>query len=101
MLLAIGMFHFSVPTVVHDELKRRSSWIHATSQRIGARIATQFVGVGAETLSISGVAHAELSDGRASLDELRSMAAAATPGPSLMARGRSTARSWFKGSTRA
>lgn len=74
MLLAIGMFPFSIPTIVHDELKRRSSWIHATSQRVGARDATQFVGVGAETLSISGVAHAELSDGRASLDELRDMA---------------------------
>ena len=74
MLLAIGMFPFSIPTIVHDELKRRSSWIHATSQRVGARDATQFVGVGAETLSIGGVAHAELSDGRASLDELRDMA---------------------------
>lgn len=74
MLLAIGMFPFAIPTIVHDELKRRSSWIHATSQRVGARDATQFVGVGAETLSISGTAHAELSDGRASLDTLRDMA---------------------------
>lgn len=74
MLLAIGMFAFSIPTIVHDELQRRSSWIHATSPRIGARDATQFVGVGPETISLRGVAHAELSDGRASLDELRDMA---------------------------
>jgi phage protein U len=74
LLLAIGMFPFAIPTIVHDELQRRSSWIHATSPRIGVRDATQFVGVGVETISIRGVAHAELSDGRASLDELRSMA---------------------------
>jgi phage protein U len=74
MLLAIGLFPFSIPTIVHDDLQRRASWTHATSQRIGARDATQFVGVGPETLSIRGVAHAELSDGRASLDELRRMA---------------------------
>ena len=74
MLLAIGMFPFAIPTIVHDELQRRSSWIHSTSQRVGARDATQFVGVGAETISLHGVAHAELSDGRASLDELRAMA---------------------------
>ncbi|HET9511811.1 MAG TPA: phage tail protein [Sphingomonas sp.] len=74
MLLAIGLFPFSIPTIVHDELQRRASWTHATSARIGARDATQFVGIGPETLSIRGTAHAELSDGRASLDELRSMA---------------------------
>jgi phage protein U len=74
MLLAIGLFPFSIPTMVHDDLQRRASWKHATSQRIGARDATQFVGVGTETLSIRGTAYAELSDGRASLDELRAMA---------------------------
>jgi len=74
MLLAIGLFGFSIPTMVHDDLQRRSSWTHATSQRIGARDATQFVGVGPETISIRGTAYRELSDGRASLDELRAMA---------------------------
>jgi phage protein U len=74
MLLAIGLFPFAIATIVHDDLQRRASWIHATSQRVGARDATQFVGVGAETLSIRGTAYAELSDGRASLDELRQMA---------------------------
>jgi len=74
MLLAIGLFPFSIPTMVHDDLQRRASWTHATSQRIGARDATQFVGVGPETISIRGTAYRELSNGRASLDELRTMA---------------------------
>ena len=74
MLLAIGLFPFAIATIVHDDLQRRASWTHAISPRIGARDATQFVGVGPETLSIRGTAYAELSDGRASLDELRAMA---------------------------
>lgn len=74
MLLAIGLFPFAIATIVHDDLQRRASWTHATSSRIGARDATQFAGVGPETLSIRGTAYAELSDGRASLDELRAMA---------------------------
>jgi len=74
MLLAIGLFTFSIPTMVHEDLQRRASWTHAKSQRIGARDATQFVGVGPETISIRGTAYRELSNGRASLDELRAMA---------------------------
>ncbi len=74
MLLALGLFAFGIPTLAHDELQRRSAWKHATSGRIGARDATQYVGPGEETIAIGGTAYAELSNGRASLDELRAMA---------------------------
>ncbi len=74
MMLALGMFPFSISTLAFDELQRRASWSHANSPRIGARDATQYVGPGAETISVSGTAFAELSDGVASIDELRSMA---------------------------
>lgn len=74
MLLALGLFAFGIPTLAHDELQRRAAWRHATSTRIGARDATQFIGVGEETIAITGTAYAELSDGRASLDQLRAMA---------------------------
>jgi phage protein U len=74
MLLAIGLFAFEIPTLAHDELQRRASWDHAKAQRIGARPATQYVGPGEETLSLSGTAWAELQNGRASLDQLREMA---------------------------
>lgn len=74
MLLALGLFAFSIPTLAHDELQRRAAWRHATSARIGARDATQYVGPGEETIAINGTAYAELSDGQASLDQLRAMA---------------------------
>lgn len=74
MLMSLGMFPFSLPTLAHEDLSRRTAWRHATSQRIGQRDATQFVGPGEETISIGGTAYAELTDGRACLDQLRAMA---------------------------
>ena len=75
MLMSLGLFPFSLPTLAHDDLSRRTAWRHATSPRVGARDATQYVGPGEETVSIGGTAHAELTDGRACLDQLRDMAA--------------------------
>lgn len=75
MLMSLGLFPFSLPTLAHDDLSRRTAWRHAAASRIGARDATQYVGPGEETVSIGGTAHAELTDGRAGLDQLREMAA--------------------------
>lgn len=88
MLLSIGMFVFAIPTLAHDELQRRGSWRHATSPRIGARDATQYVGPGEETIAISGSAFAELSAGIASIDELRTMAASGDAWPLVDGTGR-------------
>lgn len=74
-MMALGTFVFSLPTLAYDELQRRTEWRHARNPRVGARDATQFVGPGEDTVSLSGTAMAELQDGRASLDTLRSMAA--------------------------
>lgn len=74
MLMALGMFVFEIPAIVHDELSRRASWRHATNPRVGAREASQFIGVGEETVALSGAAMHELSDGEASIDTLRDMA---------------------------
>ncbi|HEX8583045.1 MAG TPA: phage tail protein [Allosphingosinicella sp.] len=74
MLMSLGMFLFSIPTLAHDELQRKMDWRHARTNRFGAADATQFVGPGDETVSVSGSAFAELSKGAASLDQLREMA---------------------------
>lgn len=74
MLMALGMFIFDLPTLAHDEMQRKASWRHARSTRIGARDATQFVGPGDETISLSGSVYAEITDGRVSIDDLRAMA---------------------------
>lgn len=74
MLMALGLFVFSIPTLAHDELSRKSAYRHVSTPRMGARDATQFTGVGDETVSISGSAFTELGDGEASIAQLRAMA---------------------------
>lgn len=74
MLMSLGMFQFSLATLAHDDLSRRTAWRHATLTRVGARDATQYVGPGEESISFGGTAHADLTNGRASLDQLRDMA---------------------------
>ncbi|BCA60229.1 phage tail protein [Sphingomonas sp. HMP6] len=88
MILSLGMFAFSIPTLAHDELQRRSDWRHARTGRVGARDATQYVGPGDDKVSINGSAFAELSDGRASLDRLREMADSGDAWPLLDGAGR-------------
>jgi phage protein U len=83
MLMALGMFIFDLPTLAHDELQRRASWRHARSARVGARDATQFVGPGEETINLSGAVYAEITDGRVSIDDLRTMAASGEAWPLL------------------
>lgn len=74
MLLALGLFVFSIDTLAFDELSRRATWRHASSTRLGARDATQFTGPGDETISLPGTVFAEIADGEVSVNELRRMA---------------------------
>lgn len=72
-LMALGMFLFEMGTLPFEELQRKTDWRHARAGRVGARDATQFVGVGDETVSLSGAVYTELTNGRVSLDDLRAM----------------------------
>lgn len=86
-LMALGMFIFELGSLAPDELQRKADWQHARAPRVGARDAAQFIGPGAETITISGATYAELADGRVSLDELREMAAAGDAVPLVSGAG--------------
>jgi phage protein U len=73
-LMALGMFLFEIGSLPYDEMQRKTDWQHARSARVGARDATQYVGPGEETISLSGAVYDEIADGRVSLDDLRTMA---------------------------
>lgn len=74
MMAALGMFIFSLTTLSHQELSRRTSWRHVQSSRVGAREANQFVGPGEDSISLSGMVATEFQDGDANLSMLRDMA---------------------------
>ena len=44
MMLALGMFVFSLSTAAYQELQRQTNWRHASNSRLGAVPARQFLG---------------------------------------------------------
>ncbi|KVN23548.1 oxidoreductase [Burkholderia pyrrocinia] len=54
MMMSLNQFVFSLATAPYRELKRQRGWKHATSARIGVRDASQFTGVGNDTITLSG-----------------------------------------------
>jgi phage protein U len=74
MLLAFGLFVFELPSLLFDELQRRTDWRHASNERVGARDASQFLGPGKDHVSISGTLLPEVAGSFASIRTLRTMA---------------------------
>ncbi|MGA4453348.1 phage tail protein [Pseudomonas fortuita] len=74
MMLALGMFIFSLPTLAYQQLQRQTDWRHATNSRIGAHPARQFLGRGEDDITLPGVLLPELAGSMMSLDEIRAMA---------------------------
>ncbi|MEQ1511660.1 MAG: phage tail protein [Lysobacteraceae bacterium] len=74
MLMALGTFAFGMDTLPYSQLQRSMTWRHASSDRIGARPAKQFLGEGDDTVRLSGVVAQEITGDRASLDMLRAIA---------------------------
>lgn len=73
MLMALGQFVFQLSTLAYSELQRSTAWRHATSSRIGAREALQFVGPGEDIIDLRGTLVPELAGSLQSLDTLRRM----------------------------
>jgi len=86
-LLAIGMFVFGLPRIGFDELSRSAAWRYGDSDRFGARAASQFLGPGAETITISGVLVPEIAGSYSDIDRLREMAATGEAWPLVRGTG--------------
>jgi len=74
MMMALGLFVFSLETLAYQELQRQTEWRHPSSARVGARAAHQYVGPGADQITLPGVLLPQLAGTRLSLDILREMA---------------------------
>lgn len=73
MLMALGMFVFSLPTLAHQELARDTDWRHARSDRFGARAASQFCGPGEDRITLNGLFAPEITGGGDPIGTLRAM----------------------------
>ncbi|PZW97311.1 hypothetical protein DFS28_105287 [Pseudomonas sp. 478] len=88
MMLALGMFVFSLSTAAYQELQRQTDWRHASNSRIGAAPARQFVGRGEDAITLPGVILPELAGSPLSLDALRLMANTGKAWPVVEGSGR-------------
>ncbi|PKV14559.1 phage tail protein [Xanthomonas prunicola] len=81
MMMSYGTFVFALDSAAYLQMQRQMSWRHPTSERVGARAASQFLGPGDDTIDLSGLIAPELTGTRASLDTLRELAADGEPLP--------------------
>ena len=88
MMLAIGMFVFSLSTLVYQELQRQTDWRHPSSSRVGAAPARQFIGRGDYSITLPGIIFPELAGTTLSLDALRLMANTGKAWPMIEGTGR-------------
>ncbi len=74
MMLALGLFIFSMNTAAYQDFQRSMQWRHPSNSRVGARPAYQFIGAGEETITLSGWIATELVGTSLSLTVLEQMA---------------------------
>lgn len=88
MMLALGMFVFSLSTLAYQELQRQTEWRHPSSSRVGSAPARQFIGRGDDSITLPGIIFPELAGTTLSLDALRLMANTGKAWPMIEGTGR-------------
>ncbi len=74
MMMALGMFVFSLETLAYQEFQRQTEWRHGSTPRIGTNPARQYLGRGDDSITLPGVLLPALAGTQLSLDTLRTMA---------------------------
>lgn len=88
MMMALGMFVFSLHTLAYQELQRQTDWRHPSSSRVGTNPARQFAGRGEDAITMPGIILPELAGSPISLDALRMMADTGKAWPLVEGTGR-------------
>lgn len=73
MMMSLGLFVFSLSTAAYQSFARQTQARRARNERHGQRAAPQFLGPGADTISLSGTLYPELTGGPSNIERLRKM----------------------------
>lgn len=68
MLMIYGMFVFELKTIPFQKMSESINYRYPANNRFGERPATQFVGIGEEKITLSGILYPEVTGGRVSLE---------------------------------
>ncbi|MFI8729433.1 phage tail protein [Stutzerimonas kunmingensis] len=88
MMMALGMFVFSLETLAYQEFQRQTDWRHGSTSRIGTNPARQYLGRGEDSITLPGVLLPGLVGSPLSLDTLRTMADTGKAWPLVQGDGR-------------
>lgn len=88
MMMALGMFVFSLETLAYQEFQRQTDWRHGSTSRIGTNPARQYLGRGEDSITLPGVLLPALAGSPLSLDTLRMMADTGKAWPLVQGDGR-------------
>lgn len=86
-MMTLGMFVFALDSVPYSDLQQKLSWRYGRTERVGALAATQFLGPGEDTVSISGALVPPLAGSYSNLDVIKAIAAQGEPQPLVDSRG--------------
>lgn len=88
MMMALGMFVFSLETLAYQEFQRQTDWRHGSTSRIGTNPARQYLGRGEDSITLPGVLLPGLAGSPLGLDTLRTMADTGKAWPLVQGDGR-------------
>ena len=79
VMMALGAFRFGITGGDYQELKRSASYRWPTQERIGRMPASQFVGPGTQTVTLSGVIYPHFKGGLRQVEAMRAIAGFGRP----------------------
>jgi len=78
-MMALGQFRFSMNTAAYQSLKHSQSYRWVSQERIQRRPALQYVGLGSETLSLSGDIYPHYRGGLGQIKAMRELGGKGIP----------------------
>lgn len=87
MMMTLGLFVFGLDTLAYQSLQRTTQYRYGRNNRIGKRAASQYLGPGADTITLPGTVHLEMGD-MSAIEQLRTMANRGEPYVLVSAQGK-------------
>lgn len=79
ILMALGEFRFVMEEAAYQKLKRTNNYRWPSQARIADRPTRQFVGIGDETIDLSGIVYPHLAGGLGQIETIREMSGQGIP----------------------